>query len=49
MILPILGALCLLGAVYFLLPLAMGVCHIGMFWPAALLVLLSTICFFPRL
>lgn len=49
MILPILGALCLLGAVYFLLPLAMGVCHIGMFWPAAVLVLLSTICFFPRL
>lgn len=49
MILPILGTLCLLGAVYFLLPLAMGVCHVGMFWPAALLVLLSTIFFFPRL
>lgn len=49
MILPILGALCLLGAVYFLLPIAMGVCHVGMFWPAALLVLLSTIFFFPRL
>lgn len=49
MILPLLGALCLLGAVYFLLPLAMGVCHIGMFWPAALLVLLASMCFFPRL
>lgn len=49
MILPILGTLCLLGAVYFLLPLTMGVCHVGMFWPAALLVLLSTIFFFPRL
>ncbi len=49
MILPFLGALCLLGAVYFLLPLAMGVCHVGMFWPAALLLILSTIFFFPRL
>ncbi len=49
MILPILGTLCLLGAVYFLLPLTMDVCHVGMFWPAALLVLLSTIFFFPRL
>ena len=49
MILPILGALCLLGAVYFLLPLAMGVCHIGMFWPAAILLILSVVFFFPRL
>lgn len=49
MILPILGALCLLGAAYFLLPLAMGVCHIGMFWPAAVLLLLAIPCFFPRL
>ena len=49
MILPILGALCLLGAVYFLLPLAMGVCHIGMFWPAAILLILAVVFFFPRL
>ncbi|MBQ2782747.1 MAG: YdcF family protein [Oscillospiraceae bacterium] len=49
MILPILGALCLLGAVYFLLPLAMGVCHIGMFWPAAILLILAVAFFFPRL
>ena len=39
MLLPILGTLSLLGAVYFLMPLAIGVCHIGMFWPAALLLL----------
>ena len=39
MLLPILGTLSLLGVVYFLLPLAIGVCHVGMFWPAALLLL----------
>ena len=39
MLLPILGTLSLLGAVYFLMPLAIGVHHIGMFWPAALLLL----------
>ena len=49
MILPILGILCLLGAVYFLLPLGIGVCHIGMFWPAAVLLILSVLCFFPKL
>ena len=49
MILPFLGALCLLGAVYFLLPLGIGVCHIGMFWPAAVLLILATLCFFPKL
>ena len=37
MLLPILGTLSLLGVVYFLMPLAIGVHHIGMFWPAALL------------
>ena len=29
------AALCVLGAVYFLLPLSMGVLHIGMLYPAA--------------
>ena len=43
MLLPILGTLSLLGVVYFLLPLAIGVCHVGMFWPAALL-LLAALC-----
>ena len=47
MLLPILGTLSLLGAVYFLMPLAIGVCHIGMFWPAALLLLAAAWCFFP--
>ena len=49
MMLPILGALCLFGAVYFLLPLAIGVCHVGMFYPAALLLLAALVCFYPRL
>lgn len=49
MLLPILGALSLLGVVYFLLPLAIGVCHIGMLWPAALLLLSALYCFFPKL
>lgn len=49
MLLPILGTLSLLGVVYFLLPLAIGVCHIGMFWPAALLLLAALYCFFPHL
>ena len=33
------AALCVLGAVYFLLPLSMGVLHIGMLYPAAGLLL----------
>ena len=49
MLLPILGTLSLLGVVYFLLPLAIGVCHVGMFWPAALLLLAALYCFFPKL
>ena len=49
MLLPILGTLSLLGVVYFLLPLAIGVCHVGMFWPAALLLLSALYCFFPKL
>lgn len=47
MLLPILGTLSLAGAVYFLMPLCIGVCHIGMFWPAALLLLAAAWCFFP--
>lgn len=49
MLLPILGVAALLLAGYFLLPLTMGVCHIGMFWPAALLLLAAVRCFFPGL
>ena len=35
----ILAALCLAGTVLFLLPLAAGILHFGMVWPAALLLL----------
>ncbi len=48
MLLPILGVISLLGAAYFLIPLSIGVCHIGMFWPAALLLLAAGRCFFPN-
>ena len=33
----ILVVLCLLAAVFFLLPLGIGILHFGMVWPAALL------------
>lgn len=49
MLLPVLGAAALLLAGYFLLPLTMGVCHIGMLWPAALGLLAAVRCFFPGL
>lgn len=49
MLLTFLGLLSLLGVVYFLMPLAIGVCHIGMFWPAALLLLAAVRCLFPGL
>lgn len=49
MLLTFLGFLSLLGAVYFLMPLAIGVCHIGMFWPTALFLLAALRCFFPGL
>ena len=42
------AALCLAAAVYFLLPLSIGVCHIGMFYPSALLVLLCIVLLFPQ-
>ena len=37
----VLSALCLAGAAFFLMPLTMGVCHVGMFAPAAALLLLG--------
>lgn len=45
---PFLGALCLLLAAYLLLPLVIGVLHIGMIWPTALLLLAASVCFWPR-
>ena len=45
---PVLGSLCALLAVYFLLPLVIGILHIGMIWPAALLLLAASVCFWPR-
>lgn len=41
------ACLCLAAAVYFLLPLTIGVCHVGMFYPAALLGLLALALLFP--
>ena len=43
------AALCVLGAVYFLLPLSMGVLHIGMLYPAAGLLLAAVWLVFPAL
>ena len=43
------AALCVLGAVYFLLPLSMGVLHIGMLYPAAGLLLAAVWLLFPQL
>ncbi|MEI3142245.1 MAG: YdcF family protein [Oscillospiraceae bacterium] len=43
------AALCVLGAVYFLLPLSIGVLHIGMLYPAAGLLLAAAWLVFPRL
>lgn len=37
----VLAALCLVGAAFFLMPLTMGVCHVGMFAPAAAFLLLG--------
>ena len=42
------GSLCLAAAVYFLLPLAAGILHIGMLVPAAAFLLLSAWCFFGK-
>ena len=43
------AALCVLGAVYFLLPLSIGVLHIGMLYPAAGLLLAAAWLVFPGL
>ena len=43
------AALCVLGAVYFLLPLSIGVLHIGMLYPAAGLLLAAVWLVFPGL
>lgn len=42
------GTLCLLLTVYFLLPLTMGVLHVGMIWPSVLLLILSAMLLCPR-
>ena len=44
----VLGTACLLLAAFFLLPLAAGILHVGMLWPAALLLLAASVCFWPR-
>ena len=39
----ILAVLCLLAAVFFLLPLGIGILHFGMVWPAAVLLLAAAV------
>ena len=43
----ILAALCLVGAAFFLLPLAAGILHFGMVWPAAVLLLAAAVLLWP--
>lgn len=45
---PVLGIICLVLTAYFLLPLCIGILHIGMIWPTALLLLAASVCFWPR-
>ena len=45
---PLLGGLCIFLAVFFLMPLAVGILHIGMIWPPILLLLAASVCFWPR-
>ena len=42
------AVICLLGAVFFLLPLAAGILHFGMVWPAAVLLLASAVLLWPE-
>ena len=42
------AAVCAALALYFLLPLFCGVCHIGMFYPAAFFLLLAAVLCFPK-
>ena len=44
----VLAALCLAGAAFFLMPLTMGVCHMGMFAPAAAFLLLGAMLLWSR-
>lgn len=41
------AVICLLGAVFFLLPLAAGILHFGMVWPAAVLLLAAAVLLWP--
>ena len=41
------AVICLLGAVFFLLPLAAGILHFGMVWPAAVLLLAAAVLLRP--
>ena len=43
----VLAALCLAGTVLFLLPLAAGILHFGMVWPAAVLLLAAAVLLWP--
>lgn len=43
----VLAALCLLAAVFFLLPLAMGILHFGMLWPSAVFLLAAAVLTWP--
>lgn len=45
---PILGTVLVLLAAYFLLPLSIGIVHIGMLYPAAALGVMASMCFWPR-
>ncbi len=42
------AGLCIALAVFFLLPLAMGILHFGMVWPAAVLLLASAVLLWPE-
>lgn len=42
------AGLCIALAVFFLLPLAMGILHFGMVWPAAVLLLAAAVLLRPE-
>lgn len=42
------GIFCLILAAYFMFPLTIGALHVGMLWPAALLLILSAMLLHPR-
>ena len=43
----VMAAVCLLAVVFFLLPLAAGILHFGMVWPAAVLLLAAAVLLWP--